>query len=130
MLEFFVLLVMCQLAGELVRVGTGAPLSGPVIGMALLFGLLTVLGRLPSGLKETSQSILQHLALLFVPASVGIVVHASRLRDEWLAIGAALIGSTVITVAVTALTMRALLRRSDSRRHAAAASQLHSGAAE
>jgi putative effector of murein hydrolase LrgA (UPF0299 family) len=130
MLEFFMLLVTCQLAGELVRVSIGVPLSGPVIGMALLFGLLTLLGRLPSGLKQTSQAILQHLPLLFVPASVGVIVHAARLREEWLAITAALVCSTVVTVVVTAFTMRALLRRSDSRRHAEAAPQLHSGAAE
>lgn len=130
MLDFFMLLVACQLAGELVRASTGVPVSGPVIGMALLFGLLTLLGRLPSGLKQTSQSILQHLALLFVPASVGIIVHATRLREEWLAIAAALVGSTVITVVATAFTMRALLRRSDSRRQAEAAPPLRSGAAE
>jgi putative effector of murein hydrolase LrgA (UPF0299 family) len=116
MLDFFVLLVVCQLAGEVLRVATGAPLSGPIIGMGLLFALLLGRGGLPPGLKDVSQAILQHLALLFVPAAVGVVVYLPRLRDEWLAIAAALVGSTVITVVVTAVTMRTLLRLSDARR--------------
>jgi hypothetical protein len=35
-------------------------------------------------LQTTSQTLLQHLSLLFVPAGVGIIVHLLRVADEWL----------------------------------------------
>jgi holin-like protein len=110
MLEFFLLLLACQFAGELARAATGLPLSGPVIGMALLVLGLTIYRRVPAGLQDVSSGILQHLSLLFVPAAVGVMLHLAVLREQWLAIAVALLGSTVLTVIVTAAVMRVLCR--------------------
>ena len=49
---------------------------------------------------------LRHLALLFVPAGVGVVVHLETLSGEWLSIAIALVLSTFLTMAATALIMR------------------------
>ena len=57
-----------------------------------------------------AQAVLQHLSLLFVPAGVGVMLHIRRVSEEWLPIVAALVLSAVLTVAVTALTIRALAR--------------------
>jgi holin-like protein len=115
MLEYLLLLFTCQFLGELARALTGAPLSGSVIGMALLFFGLVVLRTVPAGLQQVSGGILQHLSLLFVPAAVGVTLHLSVIREEWLAISAALIGSTVVTVMVTGAVMRLLCRMQDLR---------------
>jgi holin-like protein len=115
MLEYLLILFTCQFLGELARALTGAPLSGPVIGMALLFFGLVVLRTVPAGLQQVSSGILQHLSLLFVPAAVGVTLHLSVIREEWLAISAALIGSTVVTVIVTGAVMRLLCRLQDLR---------------
>jgi len=48
---------------------------------------------------------------MFVPAGVGVMVHLSRLRDEWLPITVALVLSTLLTIACTALVMNWLMRR-------------------
>ena len=61
----------------------------------------------------TAETLLSHLSLLFVPAGVGIIQHGARLAEEWLALTLALVLSTLITVAVTALAMRALIHRRD-----------------
>jgi holin-like protein len=53
---------------------------------------------------------LSHLSLLFVPAGVGVLVHWERMRGQWTAIAAALVLGTLITLAVTALTMTAVMR--------------------
>ena len=37
MLTYFTVILGCQLIGELVVTGTGLPVPGPVVGMALLF---------------------------------------------------------------------------------------------
>lgn len=110
MLGFFALLLTCQLVGEVIARAAGVPLPGPVIGMVLLFIGLMVRGDIPADLQAVARGLLDHLALLFVPAGVGVMLHLTLVADEWRPIAAALIGSTLLTVAVTALVMRALLR--------------------
>ena len=57
-------------------------------------------------IESTANGILRHLSLLFVPAGVGVVIHFSRIGSEWLPITVALIMSTLITLAVTAFSLR------------------------
>lgn len=106
-LRFVTVLLACQLAGEAVVRTTGVPVPGPVLGMVLLFAGLLVKGSVPDGLQQTATGVLGHLSLLFVPAGVGVMAHLSLLEAEWDALLAALIGSTVATIAVTALVMKA-----------------------
>ncbi|HEX6827563.1 MAG TPA: CidA/LrgA family protein [Burkholderiales bacterium] len=101
------LLLVYQLAGELLVLLFGLPVPGPVIGMLLLFVTLLVRGGAPRPLREAAQGLLRHLSLLFVPAGVGVMVHAGRIAAEWLPILVALVLSTAVTIAVTALAMRA-----------------------
>ncbi|GAB6052193.1 CidA/LrgA family protein [Magnetospira thiophila] len=113
-LKYITLLLICQLLGEAVVLGTGLPVPGPVIGMAILFVGLIIRGSLPEGLQATATGLLRHLSLLFVPAGVGVMVHLRLLQAEWEAILAALLASTVLTIAVTGLAMKYLQRRTPS----------------
>ena len=45
-----------------------------------------------------------------MPAGVGIMLHIGRLQDAWLAIGIALVVSTALAVAATAIAMLGLER--------------------
>jgi holin-like protein len=110
MLGAFTLLLVYQLAGEVLVLVTGLPVPGPVVGMLLLFVTLAARGGGPQWLRDTCQGLLSHLSLLFVPAGVGVLLHFDRLGAEWLPIVVALVASTVVTIAVTALVMRALQR--------------------
>jgi holin-like protein len=78
--------------------------------MLLLLGALLLRGAAPDTLRDTAQGLLSHLSLLFVPAGVGVIVHIGRLQDEWLAILATLVLSTILTLVLTAWAMRLLLR--------------------
>lgn len=118
MIESLAVLLLCQLAGEAVVGLTGLPVPGPVLGMVLLFAGLAVRGRVPAPLQAVSGTLLSSFSLLFVPAGVGIMLHVGRLEDAWLAIGAALLGSTAVAVAVTALAMLGLERLAGRRRRA------------
>ena len=111
MIGALAVLLAFQLIGEILVQVSGLPAPGPVIGMVLL--LLAIYGRgaLPDALRTTAETLLSHLSLLFIPAGVGIIQHGARLAEEWLAIAVALIVSTLITVAVTALVMQAIIRR-------------------
>lgn len=95
-------LLVFQLVGEVTVRLLDWPVPGPVLGMLLLFLLLLVLRRVPDALDTSSSGLLSHLSLLFVPAGVGIMVHADRLLAEWLPIVAVLLVTTLLTMLVTA----------------------------
>jgi holin-like protein len=111
MLNYLTLIFGCQLAGELIVAATGLPLPGPVCGMALLFLGLLVKGGIPADLARVGDALLGNLSLLFVPAGVGVMLHANLIAREWLPISVALVLSTGLTIAVTAALMAWLNRR-------------------
>ncbi len=111
MLKHLTFILVCQLAGELLAKALHLSVPGPVIGMALLFAFLLWRGGIPEELAVAADGLLRHLSLLFVPAGVGVMLHFRLIGDDWLAVGAALVVSTVLTIAVTALMMDWLGRR-------------------
>lgn len=106
----FAILLVFQLAGEVLARVADLPVPGPVIGMVLLLAALEVGLPIPEGLRTASGGLLSHLSLLFVPAGVGIVQHASLLAREWPALVGALVVSTAATLAVTGLVASRLGR--------------------
>lgn len=111
MLTYLTFIFGCQLAGELAARGLHIPVPGPVLGMVLLFVFLAVRGGIPKDLAAVADGLLGNFSLLFVPAGVGIMLHFRLIGDDWLPIALALIVSTALTVAVTALLMAWLGRR-------------------
>ena len=107
MLVTFTILLVCQCLGEGISYALRLPVPGPVIGMLILFFALVLRPALLDKIQSTGDALLQHLSLLFVPAGVGIFVAAATLQGQWLAIIGAVVASTVLTLAVTALVMRA-----------------------
>ena len=117
MIRYLALILVCQLIGETVQVASGVPVPGPVIGMAILFAGLIVKGGLPSGMADAAGGLLRYLALLFVPAGVGVMLHVPRLADEWWPVLLAIVPGTLIAIVVTALLVqyfgRATMREED-----------------
>lgn len=112
MLSALTLILSCQLIGELLTRFLGLPVPGPVAGMVILFALLAIKGSVPKHVGAVTDALLNNLALLFVPAGVGVMAHLGLLGQDWLPISVALIGSTLATIAVTALVMSRLARAS------------------
>jgi holin-like protein len=106
MLAHLTLLLSCQLAGEIVARLFAIPVPGAVLGMMLLFLGIAARGEVPAEFRRTSDGLLRHLSLLFVPAGVGIMAHLALIAAEWKAIGAALVTSTLLAIIVSALAMR------------------------
>lgn len=111
MLATFTLLLLFQLVGEVLVLASDLPVPGPVLGMLLLFVALALRGGPSAAQRGHAQGLLQHLALLFVPAGTGVMLHLQRLADEGVPLTLALVLSTLITLAVTALLLRVLTRR-------------------
>lgn len=111
LLRAFTAIFLFQFLGEFIAVLSGLPLPGPVLGMVLLFAFLVVRGSVPEGIATLSDGLLAHLSLLFVPAGAGVMLHMARVGNEAFAIGATLLVSTALTIAVTGLLMRFLSRK-------------------
>ncbi len=125
MLEALTLILVCQLIGETIVLLTGLPVPGPVLGMLLLLGWLFLRGGVSEPVGRTADALLAHFSLLFVPAGVGVMLHWERIQGQWPAIAAALFLGTLITLAVTALTMSGVQRilAASQRRRAGGAGQ-------
>lgn len=111
MIHAIATLLIFQLAGEVLSRLAGLPVPGPILGLILLLLVFALRGDVSDGLNRVASVLLRHLSLLFVPAGVGLVLQVARIRAEWEAIAAALVGSTVLTLLVTAAVFRLFARR-------------------
>lgn len=107
-----------QLLGELLVQWLHLPLPGALAGMLLLLAALLAYGRVPDALERMAGSLLQNMMLLFIPAIAGVMLHFERIAREWLPFLVAGIAGAAITLAVTAWTLRWLLRDSADTRPA------------
>jgi putative effector of murein hydrolase LrgA (UPF0299 family) len=118
MLGALLLLLGCQLAGEIAAGASGLPVPGPVLGMALLFGLLVLRERLrplapppdKTALGPLVTALLVNLSLLFVPAGTGVVQQGPVLLQNGPGLLVALLVSTALTLAVTGWVFMAVAR--------------------
>ncbi len=118
MLSAMTILMGCQLAGEVLRDALGLPVPGPVIGMFLLAAILVARQQvepIPRTLAATSEALISCMGLLFVPAGVGLISQVGVLRQEWLPILVALVGSTLLSLTTTGAVMHGMMHWSDRR---------------
>jgi holin-like protein len=109
LLGLALLVVLDAAGGWLVR-ATGAPVPGSVIGMLVLTALLET-GVLPLAVvRPAAELLVRHLALLYVPAGVALVVYAGAVRNDLLAITAAALASLVAVLLVVGLIVQRLER--------------------
>ncbi|HZZ09289.1 MAG TPA: CidA/LrgA family protein [Paraburkholderia sp.] len=110
MLRALATLLTFQCLGEGVSYFFHLPVPGPVIGMLLLFGFIMLRPRVADAIEPTALELLRHLSLLFIPAGVGIMVSASKIRGDAVAVIVSVAVSTTVAIVVAALVTRALLR--------------------
>jgi holin-like protein len=111
-LQGFAWLLVLQSAGEALARLLNLPFPGPVVGMVLLLGAL----RWP----QVRDSVAAVASLLFVPVGVGVMTHLGLMTQYGLRMGVVIVLSTWVGLAVTALVLRGLMRRSPPERPAAA----------
>ena len=118
MIPALFVLLGCQLCGEVLVRALALPLPGPVAGLMLLFAGLAIRGRrepghagtVPHDLGIVCDFLLRNLALLFIPAAVGVVQYLTLMRTFALPIALAIVVSTVLALVVTALVFVAVSR--------------------
>jgi holin-like protein len=105
MLRTLATLLVFQCLGEVASFALRLPVPGPVLGMLAFLVYLAMVPGAVDALRDGVRDLLGHLSLLFVPAGVGVMLHARRLADEGFAIAVALIASTALSIVVTALVV-------------------------
>lgn len=110
--------LLCQLLGEIFAYLTHLPIPAPVVGLVLLLGFFLVRERwqwLPFSLRseeidKTCETLVQQMALLFVPAGVGIVQRLGILQANIVGVLAIMLVTTAFSITVTAFTFRFVSR--------------------
>jgi putative effector of murein hydrolase LrgA (UPF0299 family) len=124
MIRGFAVLLLCQLAGEVISRALGLPVPGPVLGLALLVVGLVAWDRVrpfsdkslqASPVGQVADGLLGALALLFVPAGVGVVQYLGLIGSYGVALGLALVVSTLATLLATVGTFLLVKRLAERR---------------
>jgi holin-like protein len=102
-------LLLFQSAGEVISRSASLSLPGPVIGMLLLLVGLRF-ERVSAPVSQAASMLLEHLSLLFVPVGVGVMTHLALISQYGVRMLLALVVSTWIGLAVTALVLRGMLK--------------------
>ncbi|WP_150912468.1 CidA/LrgA family protein [Marinobacter halotolerans] len=111
LLRGFLVLVLFYLLGEACRLVFALPVSGGVLGMIAMTVTLMTLGGVSNELASASQGLISVLVLLIMPGVVGVFFKADQFAGQWLAVGAALLVGTFLSVITTLLLMSFLVRR-------------------
>lgn len=106
MIEGLAQLLIWQGLGELLSKFLLPTIPGPVLGLLLLLAFLMVKGEVNQPLGMVADAFRQHLGLLFVPASVGVILFLPELKAHALAVSTALIVSVILTIGVTAVVLK------------------------
>ena len=93
-------LMAFQLAGEVLAESLHLMFPGALCGLLLMLGWLHLTGGPSDNMSVTSTFLVDHLALLFVPAGSAIVGFGALLLSDGFAIGASLLVSTGLGILI------------------------------
>ena len=110
MIRALLVLLLCQLIGEVIKTSTESVVPGPVFGMTLLLGILFIKGSVSQPLETISLKLISLLPMLFLPATVGIAFLGSEFNNQWAAFAGAVVIGTFLTLLFTALLFNSLAK--------------------
>lgn len=91
--------------GESVSIFLKLPIPGNIMGMLLLLiALLTGILKLHQ-IETVADFLLEHMAVLFVPAGVGILTVMGDIEDVWAILLMISVVSTIVVMGATALVV-------------------------
>ncbi|WP_323846248.1 CidA/LrgA family protein [Microbulbifer magnicolonia] len=108
------ILLGCERLGRSVSETFSLPVPGAVLGMLLLLLGLMIYGGVPRGLAKVSEQLLRLLALLFLPAAVGVFYLRDLSLQDWLGLLAATVFGTLLSLTLCALLLARLLKNAST----------------
>lgn len=116
-MKFFresILLLSIYFVGEIISKGLNLPIPGNIIGMILLFILLSTNVLKVEKVENLANFFLEHLAFFFIPAAVGLMTSFASLKGSIFKIILLCILTTIIVISVTAVTVEFICKRKSS----------------
>lgn len=110
----FAVLVLAWFAGSVAISAFSLPVPAPLIGMFLVFSGLVVMRKVPEGLDRVAQFLLRHLSVMFVPATLAVLLYVDKLKTHGLLLIASLVVTTAISLVITTLIARRALKDTQS----------------
>src|SRR5436309_483771 len=92
------ILLVCQLAGELVARLLRAPVPGPVLGMLLLFVVLSARPRTSAAVEHGAQFVHFLLGPATVALAVPLYQHRAEVKRALLPMAAALVAGAIVSI--------------------------------
>jgi holin-like protein len=109
-IQIFLLWLIYQL-GNIITSTLHLPLPGNVLGMLLLFALLTT-GIVPvKWIKEGADLLLKHLAFFFIPIAVGLMAWTKLFATSGIWLLLALLISALLAIPISGWAVQLLSRR-------------------
>ena len=110
MIRGLAILLVFQSLGEVAAKFIHGLIPGPVIGMILLLAFLVWKKKIAPSISVAADGLLAHLAIFFIPAAVGVMLYARELSSAGVAWLLAIILSTAVSMAITALLLKWFFR--------------------
>ncbi|MGF1721050.1 CidA/LrgA family protein [Vibrio kyushuensis] len=108
------LIVVSLLIGNAIQTWLNTAIPGSIFGMLILFGLLTSGLVSVDWVKPSATLFIRYMILLFVPISVGLMLHFDTLIENALPILAGTIGATFIVLVTLGYFLDRLLKKGDA----------------
>lgn len=109
-LEQLGVLLGCCVAGDALSLLLRGRLPGNILGLTLLLVLLICGMVKPAHVADTADFLLRNMAILFLPACLGVLDIFADIKTEILGIIAVCALTTLCTAAATALTVHLVYR--------------------
>lgn len=117
-MKFFresILLLSIYFAGEIISKLLNLPVPGSIIGMVLLFVLLTSSIIKVEKVENLANFFLDHLAFFFIPAAVGLMTSFASLKGSILKIIILCVLTTIIVIGVTGIIVQFICNKKSTK---------------
>jgi holin-like protein len=106
MIQGLVVILFFQGLGEVVARFFQWPVPGPVVGLMALLAYLLWKREIPHDVDQVAGQFSQHLGLLFIPASVGVVKFMPQLKAWGLSLAVILVLSVALSIGLVAWLLK------------------------
>jgi holin-like protein len=103
------LIYLCLWVGNTVQAYFALPVPGSVLGLLLLFGLMASGAVKPVWVEKSASLLIKYMILLFVPVSVGLMVHLDTLIENIGVIVVSTVGGSLIVLVAMAVCLERIL---------------------
>ncbi|MBW6411855.1 CidA/LrgA family protein [Clostridium weizhouense] len=113
--EALVILII-YLVGEFLSSWLKLPVPGNILGMIILFVLLSTKVIKVDNISNISNFLLNHLAFFFIPAGVGLMTSLNIIKSNWLKLLIVCLSTTMIIIASTGLIVQFVSKQLKSKK--------------